>query len=141
MLRVCSWKQLTGIFILAERRTRNVGLQRESLCDEVDGVGSTIGDDDLFGGDVVFLGNQLFQRPRFRLRIVAGELRMGSQIAHQCLMAHACTDIRREVGNNVRVLVCVVAVSFNHRWLIFGRCVPYRHIGAHGRQACRIAGL
>ena len=49
VLRVCSWKQLTGIFILAERRTWNVGLHGESLCNEIDSICSAIGDDDLFG--------------------------------------------------------------------------------------------
>ena len=141
VLLVSTGKQLAGVFILAERRTRNVGLQRESLCNEVDGLGSPVGDDDLFRGDVLLFGNQLFQRPCLRFRIVAGKLRVSRQVTHQRLMAPACTDVRREVGNNVLILVGVVAVSFNHCWSRFDRYVPYRHAGGREQPACRIAGL
>ena len=69
-------------------------MQRESLGDEVDGLCGTVGDDDLFGIQIMLFGNYLLQRPRLRFRIVAGKLRMSRQVAHQRLMASACTDVR-----------------------------------------------
>ena len=108
-------KAAAGILILAEGRRRNGRLKvAEGLSNEIDRIGGPVGHYHATRVNIVALGNQLFQRPRLRLRIVSDEFRTGSQMTEQRLMTAVRTDVRREVAPDAFVSVCVVAVSLNH---------------------------
>ena len=123
-----SLKELTGIFVLAERRSGDDRLHIERLCDEVDGLGGAIGDNHLFWGYVMSLGDHLFQRPCLGLRVVIKDTMTGCQICKQLVVVGGGADVRREVAADVAVFVGIVTVAFNHGLGGFRRFFPYPHI-------------
>ena len=71
-----------GVLIFAECGGWDDWLELKSLCDEVDGLGSPVGDDDTMRVDAVALGQHCLQRPRLRLRVVADEFGVAGQMGH-----------------------------------------------------------